>query len=193
MRLRRYKMNPKGVKYHRQGRKPLIMMRQQQNPEGVAQINIATMASTLVKIDVHIIFHIKTTSVEMREADIPLIHKYIGGIIENLQSIPVSIGGIADHVHILCSLPKTMALSDFVRGLKANSSRWIKTLDPHYEGFEWQTGYGAFSVSPSIIDKTINYINNQAEHHKKVSFNDEYKAFLSAYNIEFNPDYLLTD
>ena len=90
-------------------------------------------------------------------------------------------------------LPKTIALSDFVRSIKANSSRWIKTLAPHYAGFEWQTGYGAFSVSPSIIDKTINYINNQAEHHKKVSFNDEYAAFLTAYNVEYNPDFLLTD
>ena len=97
------------------------------------------------------------------------------------------------HVHILCTLPKTMALSDFVRSIKANSSRWIKTLGSHYAGFEWQTGYGAFSVSPSVIDKTIDYINNQAEHHKTVSFSDEYKAFLAAYKVEFNPDYLLTD
>lgn len=151
------------------------------------------MAATLVKIDVHIVFHIKTTSVEMRKDDIPLIHKYIGGIIGNQQSVPVCIGGVADHVHILCTLPKTMALSDFVRSIKANSSRWIKTLGKHYAGFEWQTGYGAFSVSPSVIDKTIDYINNQAEHHKTVSFSDEYKAFLAAYKVEFNPDFLLTD
>ena len=135
------------------------------------------MAATLVKIDVHIVFHIKTTSVEMRKDDIPLIHKYIGGIIGNQQSVPVCIGGVADHVHILCTLPKTMALSDFVRSIKANSSRWIKTLGSHYAGFEWQTGYGAFSVSPSVIDKTIDYINNQAEHHKTVSFSDEYKLY----------------
>lgn len=151
------------------------------------------MASTLVKIDIHIVFHIKSTSVAMRENDIPTIHKYIGGIIKNMQSMPICIGGVADHVHLLCTLPKDIALSDFVRSIKANSSRWIKTIDNHYAHFEWQTGYGAFSVSPSLLDKTICYINNQPEHHKKVSFTDEYGAFLKAYNIDFNPDYIFTD
>ena len=129
----------------------------------------------------------------MRENEIPLIHKYIGGIIRNLQSTPICIGGINDHVHILCTLPKTTSLSDFVRDIKANSSRWIKSIDQYYAGFEWQNGYAAFSVSPSIINKTTNYIKSQVEHHRKVSFADEYKAFLSAYDIEFNPDFLLSD
>jgi REP element-mobilizing transposase RayT len=149
------------------------------------------MASTLVKIDVHIIFHTKANQIEMRRSDIPHIHKYLGGIIKNLNSIPICIGGTSDHVHILCSLPKTMALSDFVRNIKAYSSRWIKTLDNHYKEFEWQTGYGAFSVSPSILTRTVNYINGQEEHHKKKSFIDEYTAFLEAYNIRFDPDFLL--
>ena len=127
----------------------------------------------------------------MRRSDIPHIHKYLGGIIKNLNSIPICIGGTSDHVHILCSLPKTMALSDFVRNIKAYSSRWIKTLDNHYKEFEWQTGYGAFSVSPSILTRTVNYINGQEEHHKKKSFIDEYTAFLEAYNIRFDPDFLL--
>ncbi|MBO7594128.1 MAG: transposase [Salinivirgaceae bacterium] len=151
------------------------------------------MAATLVEIDVHIVFHIKTTSVTMRESDIPLIHKYIGGVLKNIDSVPVCIGGINDHVHILCPLPKTMALSEFVRAIKSNSSRWIKTMDSYYNGFEWQTGYGAFSVSPSVKEKTIQYISTQAEHHKKQTFKDEYLAFLKAYNIDYDPNYVFSD
>ena len=151
------------------------------------------MASTLVKIDVHIIFHTKSKQTEIRRSDIPRIHKYMGGIIENLKSIPICVGGTSDHVHILCALPKVMALSDFVRTIKAYSSRWIKTLDNHYKNFEWQTGYGAFSVSPSLLAKTVNYINGQEEHHKKKSFIDEYTAFLEAYDIKFDPDFLLDE
>lgn len=151
------------------------------------------MASTLVKIDIHIIFHTKSSSVVIRNEDIPLVHKYIGGIIKNIDALPICIGGINDHVHILCSLPKTMTLADFVRSIKANTSRWIKSLDSYYERFEWQSGYGAFSVSPSVLDKTISYINHQEEHHKKQSSRDEYVVFLDAYKIEYNPDYVLSD
>lgn len=149
--------------------------------------------SSLVKLDVHIIFHTKITGEEMREVDIPLIHRYMAGVIRNVGSIPICVGGVSNHVHILCSLPQTMSLSDFVRSVKANSSRWMKSLGAHYDNFEWQTGYGAFSVSPSILDKTVRYINNQAEHHKKISFRDEFMAFLSAYNVEYNSDYLWVD
>ena len=152
-----------------------------------------TMATSLVKINVHLIFHTKTTSVCLRENDIPLIHKYIDGIVKNLQTVPICTGGVNDHVHILCSLPKSMAVSDFVRTIKSNSSKWIKSLDLYYRKFEWQAGYGAFSVSPSIIDKTIRYINNQAEHHKKVLFKDEYMEFLRVYNVECNPDFIFVD
>lgn len=129
----------------------------------------------------------------MRESDIPLIHKYIGGVLKNIDSVPVCIGGINDHVHILCPLPKTMAMSEFVRAIKSNSSRWIKTMDSYYNGFEWQTGYGAFSVSPSVKEKTIQYISTQAEHHKKQTFKDEYLAFLKAYNIDYDPNYVFSD
>ena len=122
----------------------------------------------------------------MRENDLERIHAYLGGIINNLGGIPIIVGGIDDHVHILTSLPKTMALTDFVRVIKANSSKWIKQLDGHYSKFSWQEGYGAFSVSPTLIEKTINYIRNQAEHHKKRTFQEEYKLFLEAYGIQYD-------
>ena len=151
------------------------------------------MASTLVKIDVHLIFHIKNSGTEMREDDLPRIFAYIGGIIKGIGGLPIEIGGRPDHIHILSSLPKSMSLSEFVRNVKADSSKWMKSLNGYYEQFAWQEGYGAFSVSPSLIDNTINYIRNQAEHHKKRSFQDEYRLFLEAYGIQYDNRYVFSD
>ena len=151
------------------------------------------MASTLVKIDVHLIFHIKNSGTEMREDDLPRIFAYIGGIIKGIGGLPIEIGGRPDHIHILSSLPKSMSLSEFVRNVKADSSKWMKSLDGCYGQFAWQEGYGAFSVSPSLIDNTINYIRNQAEHHKKRSFQDEYRLFLEAYGIQYDNRYVFSD
>ncbi len=81
------------------------------------------MASSLVKIDIHLVFHVKSTGIPMRKEDLPRIFQYIGGVIKGMDGIPIVVGGIEDHIHILASLPKTMALTDFVRNIKANSSK----------------------------------------------------------------------
>ena len=151
------------------------------------------MASTLVKIDVHLIFHVKSTSVKMRSEDLGRVFAYIGGIIKGVGGLPVEIGGMPDHIHILTSLPKTMSLSDFVRTIKADSSKWMKSLDTVYKDFAWQEGYGAFSVSPSLTDKTVNYIRTQEEHHKKRTFQEEYKLFLEAYGIQYDERFAFSD
>ena len=147
------------------------------------------MASTLVKIDIHLIFHVKSSGVKMQSEDLQRIFAYIGGIIKGIGELPMAIGGMPDHVHILTSLPKSMSLADFVRAIKADTSRWIKTGAPCYAAFAWQEGYGAFSVSPSIIEKTVKYIQGQAEHHKKRTFKEEYKLFLEAYGIQYDERY----
>jgi REP element-mobilizing transposase RayT len=151
------------------------------------------MASSLVKINVHIIFHVKSTSAPMRTSDLTRIFSYIGGILKNIGSIPIAIGGMPDHIHILSSLPSNMSISDMVRIVKTESCRWIKTLDDYYECFSWQSGYGAFSVSPSILERTANYIMNQAEHHKARTFIEEYKTLLSAYGIPYDERYAFSD
>ena len=87
------------------------------------------MGNSLVKIDVHLIFHIKSTGIKMRECDLNEIFAYVGGIIKGVNGLPIEIGGRSDHIHILASLPKTMSLSEFVRVIKSNSSKWIKGLD----------------------------------------------------------------
>ena len=151
------------------------------------------MASTLVKVDIHLIFHVKSMGIMLRSDDLERIFAYIGGIIKGIGGLPIEIGGMPDHLHILTSMPKAMALSDFVRTIKAESSKWIKTIDSCYEQFAWQEGYGAFSVSPSLTNKTVQYIRSQAEHHKKRTFQEEYKLFLDAYDIQYDERYAFVD
>ncbi len=148
------------------------------------------MASTLVKIDVHIIFHVKVRGTPIIEQDLPRLFAYMGGILKNRGSIPIEIGGMPDHIHILASLPKTKTISELVRDLKSDSTLWIKTINPHYYGgFSWQDGYGAFSISPSVLPNVVRYIRNQVEHHKVKTFIDEYKMFLKAYGVEYDERY----
>ena len=109
-----------------------------------------------------------------------------------MGSTPIATGGMTDHVHILASLPKTMSVSTFVGGIKAQSSKWIKTVDADaYQAFAWQDGYGAFSVSASVLERVQHYVMNQATHHtaKKISYEEEYKEWLEWYHIEFDEKY----
>ena len=109
------------------------------------------MANTYVKVDVHLIFHIKTTASPIRTDDLNRLFVYLGGIIRGVKGFPIAIGGMTDHIHILASVPKQLALSDFTRIIKTNSPKWLKTLDKYYRLFSWQTGYGAFAVSPTLL------------------------------------------
>ena len=102
----------------------------------------------------------------------------------------MAIGGYFDHIHIVCLVSKKSALNDLLKILKSRSSGWLKTLDPKLSNFYWQDGYGAFSVSPNRIDTVINYGQNQREHHKKISFKDEYRNLLKTYDVEYNEEYL---
>ena len=151
------------------------------------------MASALVKINVHIIFHVKSNGIRMRENDLKRIFSYMGGIINRIGGVTMDVGGLTDHIHIVASLPKTKTLSDFVKNIKSDSSRWLKSIDSYYDKFAWQEGYGAFSVSPTLLDKTINYVKNQSQHHKTMSFREEYESFLKAYEIQYDERYAFDD
>ncbi len=151
------------------------------------------MSQSLSKLYLHIIFRIKNEGIKIRKKDKQDLYAYIGSIIKDRQSIPIIINGVEDHVHVLCVMSKNISLSKLVEEIKRHSSRWIKTKDSYYLGFEWQGGYAGFSVSPSIHDKTKQYIENQEQHHKKRDFKEEYLIFLKEYGIEYNYDYLWTD
>ena len=149
------------------------------------------MANTYTKLNIHIVFHVKSTGVCIKYEDLPKIFAYIGGVIRNIGGYPITVGGIENHIHILATMPKTMSVSEFVQKIKANSSRWIKTLGKYYESFAWQEGYGAFCVSPSLLKKTIRYIETQEQHHHEISVRDEFIQFLKENGIEFDERYLL--
>lgn len=151
------------------------------------------MAQSLSKIYIHLIFHIKTTSPLIRETDLERIHSYIGQLINVNECNVIQVGGVGDHVHILFQLSKNVSLSHVVEEVKRKSSKWIKSLDSYYCMFEWQSGYGAFSVSQSIVAKTLQYVKNQREHHTKRTFREEYIDFLKIYGIEYNEEYVFRD
>ena len=152
------------------------------------------MAQSLSKIYIHLIFHIKSTSPQIREIDLERLHLYIGKLVKTAGCTEIKAGGIGDHVHVLFILSKDVTISQIVEEIKRNSSRWIKDLDPvYYRFFAWQGGYAAYSISQSVVDKTLQYIDNQKEHHTKHSFAEEYKAFLDLYKVEYDEKFVFRD
>ena len=151
------------------------------------------MPQSLNKVILHMVFSTKDR-IPLIDADIrPRLHAYMATVLRDIeppQSQAYRIGGVADHVHIACSLPITVTISKLFETVKKDSSVWIKKQDPKYEKFYWQSGYGNFSVGPSQLDQLIRYIDNQEEHHKTVTFQDEFRALLQKYNIEYDEKYV---
>jgi putative transposase len=148
------------------------------------------MSQSYVQIFVHIVFHTKNNKNLILNDIGNELYSYLGGILRNLKSVPLRIGGTSDHIHVLCTLPKTMAPADLVEELKKSSSKWIKTKGQEYINFYWQDGYGGFSVSNFQVEVIKKYISNQKEHHLKTSFIDEYKNLLDEYGILYEDRYL---
>ena len=111
---------------------------------------------------------------------------YVGGIATENRMKPLAIGGAADHLHALLSLPGMMSFAKAVQLIKGGSSKWIHDTFPHQKKFAWQEGYGAFSVSVSQMPRTIAYINNQKEHHSKKTFEEEFLELLTRHGIEYD-------
>ena len=151
------------------------------------------MSQSLCKNYLHVIFHVKTTSPTVEENHLERLHCYIGQLINATGCQSIRVGGTENHIHALLTLSNTETIAHVVEEMKRNSSRWIKTLSPKYEGFAWQGGYAALSISQSQVPTVINYIGRQAEHHEKQSFRDEYLEFLRLYNIDFDERYVLAD
>jgi REP element-mobilizing transposase RayT len=145
------------------------------------------MPQSLAKILVHTIFSTKERRPFLRDKLLrEELHRYIGGILTRHDCQPLIVGGTEDHVHILSTLPRTGNAADMVKEAKRGSSLWLKTKSPDLREFAWQNGYGIFSVSFSQVDTVRQYIAGQEEHHRKVSFQDEYREFLKRYEIEFD-------
>ena len=126
----------------------------------------------------------------MEEQLRPELYAYLGGLTRAQKGRSYGINGTADHVHLLVSLPPTVAISDALRFLKSNSSGWVHDKWPKRRTFAWQLGYGAFSVSKSNVPEVLKYIANQEAHHRKLSFKEEFIEFLKKHEIEYDERYL---
>tara|TARA_R110000868_G_scaffold276394_1_gene536049 strand:- start:812 stop:1270 length:459 start_codon:yes stop_codon:yes gene_type:complete len=151
------------------------------------------MANTYSQIYIHVVFAVKGRQNLISKNWKDELYKYITGIVTNENQKLIAINGMPDHIHILIGLKPNKALSDLVRDIKANSSRFINDKSWINGKFEWQTGFGAFSYSHSQLTNVINYIQNQEEHHNKKTFKEEYVDFLKAFDINYNNQYLFDD
>jgi putative transposase len=148
------------------------------------------MGQSLVQNYVHIVFSTKYRAPLITEDIENSLHAYMGGICNNLDCPPIKIGGYYDHVHILCALSKKIALMKLLEEVKSHSSKWMKLQGEAFHNFYWQDGYGAFSVNPSQVETVTRYIANQKVHHSKKAFQDEYRAFLKKYNVQYDERYV---
>lgn len=163
------------------------------NPSGVTYKSKLTMANTYSQLYIHIVFAVKGRQNLIATVWKDEIYKFITGIITNKQQKLIAINGMPDHIHILIGLKPDKSISDLVRDIKANSSKFINNQNWINGKFEWQTGFGAFSYSHSQLTNVINYIHNQQEHHKTKTFKEEYLEFLKLFNVEFKNEYLFDD
>lgn len=136
----------------------------------------------------HIVFSTKDRQALL--GDVGRACDYIGGVARQLKSQLLVGGGTADHVHLAAIVSPTVAVSEFVQKLKANSSRWIHETYPELRAFAWQDGYAAFSVSPSVLATVKGYIQGQARHHKKMTFQEELVALLKKHGVEYDERYI---
>ena len=148
------------------------------------------MPQSLSRILVHLVFSTKNRERVLTPALQTELHPYLAGTLDNIQCPSLQVGGVEDHVHLLFGLSRTRSIAEVVETLKTSSSKWIKTKDVRQVGFHWQSGYGAFSVSQSDADTVVAYIRNQAQHHQKMTFQDEYRRLLVRYQVAFDERYV---
>lgn len=148
------------------------------------------MGDTYTKLVYHIVFGTKGRAPLIQDAVRARLYPYIGGILREERGTLIQIGGMPDHVHVLAGFRSDMSVAAMVRLIKANSSRWMNQLPESQGRFEWQTGYGAFTVSESQLAVVQRYIETQEEHHARFSFKEELIALLQRHRIDFDERYI---
>ncbi len=147
------------------------------------------MPQSLSDVLIHVIFSTKDRFPCLGASVRPHLHAYLATVSRNVKCECFRVGGVADHVHLAISLARTITIAALVEELKTTSSKWLKQQQPELGGFAWQRGYAAFSVSPADRELLLAYIDNQEKHHQTQSFQDEYRALLRKYNIDFDERY----
>ena len=148
------------------------------------------MGQSLAKNLLHLVFSTKQRAPVLTDAIRPELHRYQSGILGDLDCPALAINSVADHVHILFSLSKNRALADVIMEVKRGSSKWLKTKGAAFAEFHWQNGYGAFSVSQSLVADVLDYIAKQAEHHRRMTFQEELRKLLQRHEQDFDERYV---
>lgn len=148
------------------------------------------MAGTYSQIYIQYVFAVKSRQNLLHKTWRDEVFKYISGVITAKGQKSIIVNGVEDHVHVFVGLKPSMSISDLVRDIKNNSSKFINEQGWLKEKFSWQEGYGAFSYSHSHIENVYNYVLNQEEHHRKQTFKEEYLDFLKKFEVEYNQKYL---
>jgi REP element-mobilizing transposase RayT len=148
------------------------------------------MPQSLASLHVHVIFSTKHREPLITPDLAPRLYGYIGGVARQTGSVLIAAGGVPDHVHLLVSLGRQACVADLVRDMKSNSSGWVHDNFPTRPQFAWQAGYGAFAVSFSMVETVRAYIANQESHHRRRTFQDEFRAYLKAHEIEWDERYV---
>ncbi len=151
------------------------------------------MANTYTQIHLQLIFAVQYRAAMIHQSWKQELYKYITGIIQGNTHKLVTINGVDDHLHILIGMRPIQSLSDLMQDIKTDSSKWINKKGFTKSHFSWQDGYGAFSYGQSQLNNVIQYIQNQEQHHKKISFVNEYKSFLKLFEIEYDERYILKE
>jgi REP element-mobilizing transposase RayT len=148
------------------------------------------MPQSLARLHVHLVFSTKDRMPLITDDIRPHLHAYMATVLQNLGTTPVLINSVEDHIHLLFDLGRTTSVSKAVEDVKKSSSKWIKTQGDGFGKFAWQSGYGAFAVSESNVESVRQYIANQREHHRKKTFQEEYRQFLDRHRIPFDEKYV---
>jgi len=149
------------------------------------------MPQSLSNVLIHVVFSTKNRQPFLRKPEVrEAMKRYLIGTLQNIQCAPIIVNVVEDHVHILCNLNRTVSIAKLVEEVKTSSSVRIKEEGPQLREFHWQNGYGAFSVSQSNVEHVREYIANQEEHHRKLTFQEEYRLFLERHQIVFDERYV---
>ncbi len=149
------------------------------------------MSQSLARVVVHIVFSTKYRRAWLTDKLVQdELHKYLAQILIRVGCPPIVVGGVADHVHILCNLSRKIAIMDLLEEIKSSSSKWMKTKGKDFQDFYWQGGYGIFSVSESNVPEVSEYIATQEEHHKTFTFQDEFRSLCRKHGIEIDERYV---
>jgi REP element-mobilizing transposase RayT len=159
-------------------------------PSPCGRTGILSMPQSLASVWVHLVFSTRHRRPFIRPEIERELHPYLATVFRSLDSHTLSINGTEDHVHVLFRLGRKISLAKLVEEVKTSSSKWIKTKGPEYKEFHWQNGYGAFSIGQSGVEALQKYIANQKEHHRRKTFEEEFRAFLGKYQIEYDERYV---